>query len=233
MASSPSPEIIRHTTRLMCNATEAILWGPAREWVRQRSARSELKCRIGSGQATYHRFDPNTHQHLITFGQRMVEAKFSAQSSQGWLSTREIQHKGYFDGDVSTANLLAHTCCHEFAHLLQSISGQRRYGSVHNAAFYTILDELHESGGAAAVRYFLMERSARSGIELPQATMNLNDVSEQLQAFSVGDAVRFGRDRHQREGEIVRINRRTCTVQGTGRWRGARYRVPVSLMSHR
>lgn len=233
MLSSPTPETIHQTARLMCNATEAILWGPARDWVRQRSVRSELKCRVGSGQATYHRFDPNTHHHLITYGRRMVEAKFCAQTSQGWLSTREIQRRGYFEGTVSTANLLAHTCCHEFAHLLQSISGERRYGSVHNTAFYRILDGLHESGGATGVRQFLLERSAQSGIELPLTAMHLDDTRERLRAFSVGDEVRFGSDRHQREGEIIRINRRTCTVQGTGRWRGARYRVPVSLMTHR
>lgn len=228
-----SPHTTHTIARIMGATTEAILWGPARDWVQAHARQSELKCRVGSGQATYHRFDPQTRRHTITYGKRMVAAKFSAQTTQGWLSTREIQGRGYFGGDVSTANLLAHTCCHEFAHLLQSVSGERRYGSVHNQAFYTILDELHDSGGADAVRHLLLERCAEKDIVLPQVAMDLEEASRRIEEFAVGDVVCFGNAQRQREGEIIRINRRTCTVQGTGRWRGARYRVPVSLMSHR
>jgi hypothetical protein len=161
----------------------------------------------------------------------MVAAKFQPNTCQGWLSTREIQGRGYFGGEVSTLNLLAHTCCHEFAHLLQSVSGERRQGSVHNPAFYRILDELHASEGAPAVRQFLQERAEQKGIHLPRNPMHLAEPAVQLADFAVGETVQFGNGRQRREGEIVRINRRTCTVAGTGRWRGMRYRVPVVLMT--
>ncbi|WP_242674478.1 hypothetical protein [Marinobacter halodurans] len=227
-----TPDTAHRIALLMGAATEAILWGPAREWVQNRNPGSELKCRAGSGQATYHKFDPHSRRHTITYGRQMVMAKFGGASSQGWLSTREIQGRDYFDGEVSTCNLLAHTCCHEFAHLLQNVSGERLHGSVHNAAFYRILDELHASAGAAAVRAFLLEKSRQQGIELPQSIMALVDVRDQMARFAVGDTVQFGHAPRQREGRIIRVNRRTCTVQGTGRWRGARYRVPVSMMRH-
>ncbi|WP_111493196.1 hypothetical protein [Marinobacter bohaiensis] len=228
-----SPETAQQIAQLMGRATENVLWQPARDWVRQRSRKSELTCRAGRGQATYHRFDPANGEHLITYGQRMVAAKFEAHSSQGWLSTREIQRRGYFDGEVSTANLLAHTCCHEFAHLLQSISGGRRHGSVHNAAFYKILDELHASGGARAVRHHLVDQCEGRGIVLPREGMDLVAAEADSRRFAVGDDVRFGHEERPREGRVIRVNRRTCTVQGTGRWRGARYRVPLSMLTHR
>tara|TARA_R100001460_G_scaffold50881_1_gene89430 strand:- start:280 stop:1020 length:741 start_codon:yes stop_codon:yes gene_type:complete len=232
MTSRPDSKTSRQVSQLMCAATEALLWGPARAWVRERLPASELRCRTGSGQATYHQFDPATHQHVITYGQRMVAAKFESQSAHGWLSTREIRKYGYFDGQVSTANLLAHTCCHEFAHLLQSASGKRKRGSVHNAAFYRILEEMHDSGAAMAVRAFLLERAAHQDMMIPTASLDTFNAQARLEHFAIGDNVLFGTEGRQRQGEVIRINRRTCTVEGTGRWRGTRYRVPVSLMSH-
>ncbi|HBM51120.1 MAG TPA: hypothetical protein DD385_13410, partial [Marinobacter sp.] len=116
----------------MCQATRDILWAPAASWVRKQNQCAGLVLRVGSGQATYHRYDPRKKQHLITYGARMIAAKHQPETAQGWLSTREIRSRGYFEGEVSVLNLLAHTCCHEFAHLLQHSAGQRHYGSVHN-----------------------------------------------------------------------------------------------------
>ena len=116
----------------MCQTTRDILWTPAEGWVQQANPGAGLALRVGSGQATYHRFDPRKKQHLITYGARMIAAKHQPATAQGWLSTREIRGRGYFGGEVTVLNLLAHTCCHEFAHLLQHSAGQRHYGSVHN-----------------------------------------------------------------------------------------------------
>ena len=154
--------------RLMCDTTRDILWAPAEPWIRQQSTHSSLHCRVGSGQATYHRFDPRTRQHQITYGARMIAAKHEAHSAAGWLSGREIQQRGYFGGELTTLNLLAHTCCHEFAHLLQYSAGKRFRGSVHNRHFYEILDQLHASGGAEAARSHLQQQAEQSGVELPQ-----------------------------------------------------------------
>ncbi|WP_255199473.1 hypothetical protein [Marinobacter lutaoensis] len=214
--------------QLMCEATLRILWPPAADWLGRRAAGSALHCRVGTGKATYHRYDPQRRHHLITYGMRMVAAKQEAGTADGWLSTREILARGYFDGELSTLNLLAHTCCHEFAHLLQCSAGQRARGSVHNREFYTILDELHASGGAEATRRFLADEADRRGLPLSDRPFLLPEPRQLARQWRIGQAVTFGEGRHQ--GRVVRINRKTCTVEGTGPSRGSRFRVPLSLL---
>ncbi|MDK8462267.1 hypothetical protein [Marinobacter sp. SS13-12] len=216
--------------QLMCETTSAILWPPAKDWVRKQAPATTLLCRVGSGQATYHRFDPRLKQHQITYGKRMIMAKHQPDAVAGWLSGREIRQRKYFDGEVTTLNLLAHTCCHEFAHLLQHVSGQRYRGSVHNTHFYRILDELHGSGGADAARRHLAEQAESAGIPVPDETIQAPDTRQLMLKWAVGDAVGFGAGRRQLQGTIIRVNRKTCTVEGTGACRGLRYRVPVVLL---
>src|SRR5690554_3412057 len=164
----------RRLGEIMCTITEQILWQPAAAWVQKRAANSSLVCRVGSGNATYHRFDPQHRQHRITYGLRMIQAKQQPGTASGWLSSREIHRRGYFGGELNTLNLLAHTCCHEFAHLLQHSAGQRFRGSVHNQHFYKILDELHESGGAGAVRESLAQYAEQEGIALSEQPFELS-----------------------------------------------------------
>src|SRR5690554_7361500 len=90
---------------LMCQATRDVLWDPAKDWIREQNQCAGLVLRVGSGQATYHRYDPRKKQHLITYGARMIAAKHQPETAQGWLSTREIRSRGYFDGEVSVLNL--------------------------------------------------------------------------------------------------------------------------------
>ena len=229
---SMPPSILqaRHLGQLLCQVTAEVLWQPARSWIRQRHPESHLACRVGAGQATYHRFDPQVRQHNITYGARMIVAKHKPETAAGWLSSREIQRHGYFDGKLSTANLLAHTCCHEFAHLLQHVAGKRHRGSVHNRHFYKILDELHTSGAAEAVRARLLEQASNEGVKLPVAAFEVAPPGEMLSRWQVGEAVMFGSGARRTEGVIRSINRKTCTVDGSGRWQGLRYRVPPQLL---
>lgn len=217
---------------LMCDVTQSTLWQPAADWVQRRASGCTLRCRVGSGQATYHRFDPQYKQHQITYGLRMIQAKHRPDTASGWLSAREIHKRGYFGGELNTLNLLAHTCCHEFAHLLQQSAGQRFRGSVHNRHFYTILDELHESGGASAVRHTLAEHAKRLEIPLPKQPFELASPSQLTADWRVGDSVYFGQGRQEFQGKVIRVNRKTCTVDGTGKSRGMRYRVPMQMLRH-
>jgi hypothetical protein len=217
----------------MCQATREILWQPAQDWVRTRSGAVRLVCRVGAGQATYHRYDTARRVHLINYGARMIAAKQAAETAEGWLSTREIRQRGYFDGQVSPLNLLAHTCCHEFAHLLQQSAGQRHYGSVHNRHFYGILDELYDSGGAEATRTWLEGRAATLDVPLSGHSFELPDPHLHAMHWQTGEVVSFGEGRGERHGLIRRVNRKTCTVDGTGRYRGSRYRVPFALLRRR
>ena len=217
--------------KLMCSVTRECLWRPAEQWVQERSPGSFLYCRVGSGQATYHRYDSRDRQHLITYGARMIAAKHQPDTASGWLSGREIRQRGYFSGELSTLNLLAHTCCHEFAHLLQQSAGQRFRGSVHNRHFYTILDELHESGAARATRDALADQARNQGVPLPDTPFEPMDTVQHLMHWQVGDTVCFGTGRRELQGQIIRVNRKTCTVDGIGSSRGVRYRVPVQMLS--
>lgn len=214
----------------MCHATRNILWQPARDWVRERNSRADLVLRVGSGQATYHRYDPRTKQHLINYGVRMIAAKRQPETAQGWLSTREIRERGYFDGEVSELNLLAHTCCHEFAHLLQYSAGQRRYGSVHNRQFYEVLDQLHASGAADATRQFLKEQANKAELVLSRDVFEMHNPHLQSSRWQVGEHARFGTGRKQQQGKIIRVNRKTCTVEISHQPRNLLYRVPFALL---
>ncbi|WP_246166715.1 hypothetical protein [Marinobacter salinexigens] len=215
---------------LMCETTRNVLWQPASQWIRARQPGSDLACRTGSGQATYHRFDTQQKQHLITYGARMIEAKQQPDTASGWLSSREIIKRGYFSGELSPLNLLAHTCCHEFAHLLQHSEGKRFRGSVHNRHFYHILDELHASGGAAATRSALLAGARSKGLELSESAFSLPEPAHQRHRWQVGDSVVFGKGPKEILGHIIRINRKTCTVDGAGKSRGVRYRVPFQML---
>lgn len=227
----PEQTTARAIGTLMCHTTEQVLWVPAEPLLQRQSRGGSLRCRVGAGLATYHRFDPREKQHQITYGVRMIVAKHDAHTAAGWLSGREIQKRGYFGGELSTLNLLAHTCCHEFAHLLQHHAGKRFRGSVHNRHFYDILDQLHASGDADATRDDLSRRARRAGIELPDERFETLRPQPWMADWQVGDSVQFGNHGRRHRGDIIRVNRKTCTVEGTGPSRGVRYRVPVSLLS--
>ena len=160
----------------------------------------------------------------------MIMDKHQPDAVGGWLSGREIRQREYFGGTVTTLNLLAHTCCHEFAHLLQHVSGQRYRDSVHNQHFYQILDELHASGGAEAARRHLATQAEKAGLSVPDDPIEAPDTRQLIANWTIGDAVSFGAGKRELEGRIIRVNRKTCTVEGTGRSRGLRYRVPLVLL---
>ena len=213
---------------LLCEATEQLLWPAASQWVHARQPASILECRVGRGQATYHRFDARQQHHLITYGARMVAAKQQAETAIHWLSSREIQQHRYFDGELSTLNLLAHTCCHEFAHLLQQVAGKRLRGSVHNRHFYRLLDDLHEQGKAEEVRDFLQGEARQRSLALSATPFTRPDQRTLITQWQVGDRVCFGDPPHRKRGRILKVNKKTCTVAcdpGT-----VRYRVPVQML---
>jgi len=221
--------------RLMCQATDQILWQPAAGWINAQGKAKSLLCRVGSGQATYHRYDTRSHTHVINYGKRMILAKYQPETAVGWLSAREIRKRGYFDGEVSPLNLLAHTCCHEFAHLLQQVAGQRHFGSVHNRHFYDILDQLHNSGAAQSARAFLQKQAGERELSLPAQPFSPIHAEPEVSQhqWQVGECVNFGVGQRQRQGVISRVNSKTCTVKGTGVSRGLLYRVPKVMLAAR
>lgn len=214
---------------LMGEAIEQLLWQDSVAFGRGES----LKIRIGSGQATYHRYDRKTGAHLINLGQRMIVAKQRPENCGAWLSAREILERRYFSGELSTVNLLAHTCCHEFAHLQQVSQGERRSGSVHNPAFYRLLDQLHREGRAGLLRQWLLTEGARRNLPMGSFPSQLSQHRPGPTAgdFNVGEQVYFWHGSTRHCGRILRRNRRTCSVIGEGPSRGLRFRVPPHLLT--
>ncbi len=225
-----TPAQTRQLGHIMCDLTRDLLWHERDETTRSLKAGSTLTCRVGGGQATYHRFDAHRNRHLITYGVRMIAAKQQLETAQGWLSTREILKRGYFGAEVSPLNLLAHTCCHEFAHLLQQSAGKRFRGSVHNRHFYQSLDQLHANGSAEAVRTALLARAQDHDLALSTDPFDLASAQRSAPEWQVGEVVAFHAGKREVQGRIRRVNRKTCTVEGTGRAVGVRYRVPLPLL---
>ena len=66
-------------------------------------------------------------------------------------------------------------------------------------------------------------------MERPLATVAVDgrETSAREAGFEPGDAVRFGQGL---QGRVLRVNRKTCTIEGTGRCRGRWYRVPPQLL---
>ncbi|WP_097459791.1 hypothetical protein [Mangrovitalea sediminis] len=223
-AISTDVQFHRRVGLKMAAAIREVLWnrpGSHRQGV--------LVVRLGSGRATYHRYDPVRREHLINLGLEMIAAKQQPGQCGEWLSTREILNRGYFQRQVSVAHLLAHTCVHEFAHLVQTVQGERRRGAVHNPAFYRILDNLHADGVADAVLEYLT-----SAEEVLVAPLDATPVTVAMRSSTVGfrrgDCVAFAYRQQTHTGRITRVNRRTCSVDGTGASRGLRFRVSPSLL---
>ena len=222
----PNHKALAH---LMAGVTRSVLWEAWSESTHQ-GPPARLHCRAGRGRATYHRFHPHSNRHEIVFGALMVADKQMPDRGENWLSTREVRRRAYWNGEVSTLNLLAHTCCHEFAHLQQHCIGQRHYGQVHNPAFYQLLDGLHASGAADEVRRQLERQARAQQLQIDAQPWPAPAAGTLQSLFQPGDHVRFGQGKHLKTGRIVKINRRTCTVEGMGRIAGRRYRVPGPLL---
>lgn len=140
---------------LLIMASENILLKDIQPWLDKKHPHNKLGFRVGSGQKTYHR-KLAENKHLITFGVKMILSKLESQlTASGWTTGREILSRNYFNSEVTPQTSLASVVLHEFAHYIQTINGQRHYGSVHNEHFYKILDRMHESGSANKVLNYL------------------------------------------------------------------------------
>lgn len=153
--------------KTMCDLTVSELWEPRLAWAKRRDPTVTLQVRVGTGKRTY-----VSHSHRLrgpmklVYGKKMVQSKTDPRQLCAWLTSREIADRGYFEGEVNLLNALSHTVVHEFGHVIQVLTGQRYAGSVHNAAFYAILDKAHAYGHADRLRHLLNERCLCRGIDL-------------------------------------------------------------------
>ncbi len=216
-------------------AARDCLWQAYRTEIVRRFPGARLEVRVGRGRATYCQL--HGPRFVINFGALMVADKIDPRWAGSWFTTREVQRRGYLPSPPGALELLAHTVCHEFAHVLRQVSGPRGRGTAHDAAFYRVLDALHAAGSFARVRAFIAERLAAAGIALsatplpagPARTTGCGrPVASLRRGLRVCFAARAGREL---TGEILRVNRSTVSVlplaaARTGTW----YRVPFEFV---
>lgn len=163
----PSIEDVKAVTEIMCDVTRDILWKPHREWALELKPDFELKIVATRGARTYHLETSDGNQAKIIYGQKMVEDKMSDSSRAiKWLSAKEINQRGYFNGVLEPAELLSHAMCREFARLMLCIKGRLWRGKVNSSEFYRLLDQLHHDGHAERVIDELRRRTGEKGLRL-------------------------------------------------------------------
>ncbi|GAA3949787.1 hypothetical protein [Allohahella marinimesophila] len=233
-------ELARLTASALCDFTKTRLWNTAHA-SDALYLNHDLLCRPGVGRATYHRFDSASRRHLIVFGQKMIVDKWQSVVNgtgalERWLTVREIRRRGYFDGLVSLESVLLQTCLHEFAHLLQTVDRKRRYGSVHNEAFYTHLQRLHDTVDLNLARSQLRELLPQQLVGAPCFQQSIEKAeatqrSRSAQNFAAGDRVVFHYRQQLVQAVVLKQNRINCKLQGLGRHKGMIYRCHPSLLS--
>lgn len=154
---------------VMCEVTLELLWKPRMQWAAQRLPNVDLKLRVGSGKRTYLMAQKDLSVDatmILNYGVKMVSRKTDPDLMVGWRTAREIHQRGYYQGELTLLNVLAHTMAHEFSHFVQVVLGRAYDGSVHNAEFYAILDRLHASPDSLKIRDALHARCISNEIDL-------------------------------------------------------------------
>lgn len=234
MSVNPIPQLFHYRiARSLCTSITDVLLPATDTWFRRAPPVDTLHVRVGRGRATY--CERQRDSYTITFGVRMVTEKCEPALAAQWLTAHEMQRRGYCAGQPNIGELLAHTACHEFAHLVQQSNGWLRRGSVHNRFFYELLDRLHESGMARAVLAHLASDWADGVVNMQTPvppTTRPRRAAPPEHSFRKGDRVWFVTSSGRRiTGQITRINRVTASVSPEdARYRISYYRVPFHLL---
>lgn len=192
--------------RAMCKVTEELLWLPRREWALKREPTASLLIRVGSGKKTYlsHKRDISRGADMkLTYGVLMIADKCDPNRMGQWLSAREVKDRGYYGGELTLLNVLAHTICHEFGHFVQVILGRSYSGSVHNDEFYTILDRIHGGGEGDKIRAALHDRCMQLNIDLRRIIAH--DSDQRVQSYTGDPNARALTMRDVRKGQLLQF----------------------------
>jgi hypothetical protein len=205
--------IYSEMTRHMLEAAENILFKPIESWVKSKTPLPRISFRRGTGKSTYIR---STQKNEITysFGVKAPESKHDVFQSGGWLGTREMLDRRYFNGELTYINMLGQTVLHEHCHVIQVLSEIHKHvdGS-HNDSFYKILDRIHQSNYKQELMAELKDRFKRN--RLPMNFSNGVDSipCEQIQFWNELAAgrcnepeVMFRSDGQTYSGEILKVS---------------------------
>ncbi len=190
----------------------------------------KLSNRIGSGLATYCKYDRRSSQYTITYGKKMIKSKLNQNELPFWLTYREILKYNYFDNDISIASVLSHTICHEFSHLVQQHVGWHKRGSVHNIRFYEILSYFHDSGIANEVKNKLIASCSLKNLSLDTEITKSNNSSIDLlndeSCFYLNDKISFEHKNKIYDGIVTKINKKTIIVTVPAMFRSSIWKIP-------
>lgn len=219
--------------RAMCKITEEMLWRPRKSWALKHNPTASLRIRVGNGKATYlssNRDLAKGANMTLTYGVMMVASKTNPDKMGKWLTAREIKQRGYFGGELTLLNVLAHTMAHEFGHFVQVILGRSYSGSVHNPEFYNILDRIHSGGEANKIREALHEHCMQLNIDLTR--IRASDGTKVLPTGSHAAGERVLTMRDVRKGQLLAFLDRAMAKLGPVRvHEKRRTRIVVELVA--
>ena len=199
--------MLEHIGNLLSQATIQILdkqYTPIRG--------SKLQVRLGSGRQTY--FTTRNKKPLINYGLKTIDHAISNPDNLSeYTHTKEIKKFNFFDGRITTKNFLVSMVLHEYAHYIQHLQGGYSKGSIHNSAFYAILNDLYREGYHNEVKNFL--NSDMTFDKLPDYESRGNSNIENLKkSIRVGDRVTFSsRSGKTITEKVVRVNQKTVSTE--------------------
>ena len=220
-----SNDKLQQLATIMGDITITVLWQSSFCKSLLDTSSPQLKTRVGSGRATYCKYHRLNNELCITYGKKMISSKFNHNEAELWLSFRELVNKQYFEGDSRLLNVLSQTICHEFSHALQQLQGKVFKGSIHNQHFYQILDQLHINGLAKEVKQALDNKCNHAGIDLSYAYDTQSTTIADIK-FTLNDKVQFRHKKKLMSGKIIKINKRSLTIETKGLFSTTRWRVP-------
>lgn len=219
----------RSIAKALCQVSEEVVWEHISSWVGAKQPGLTFKTRVGTGKRTYCQFARREKIVTVVYGQKMIAEKQDYCTARRWLSFSEIAERNYFGRELTYLNVLAHTVCHEMAHVVQNVRGERYANSVHNSEFYRILDRMHKGGHADKVKAALADHFKALGIrdefwgdqaEIPALTRS-DIYRERVVGFDYqGTFV---------SANVLKVNTKTVTaiVKIAGRVR--QLKVPISM----
>lgn len=155
--------------KILIEATKILTDDHLKDWLKIKAPGLNLNVRAGSGKSTYFgykygRVNRDAHtNHSITYGVRMIMSKYDAEMACRWTTAREITDFGYWGGQITLINLLAHVVIHETGHFINYILYPREDNSVHNAAFYNTLNRMCSNPISERVRAHIYSRMTELG----------------------------------------------------------------------
>ena len=214
----------------MGRVTEHVLWNDGLDWIADKQPNARLITRVGSGNKTYCRHARGGCEFTLTYGVKMIASKFHYDTASRWATFAELTTRGYYNSEITPLNLLSHTVCHEFTHIIQAIKGWRYDGSVHNKEFYYLLDKLHSNEMADKVRDHLLHVCQKRSIDVTKMQGQVAQKASVI-VFRKDLPVEFdSRDGQTIKCIVKKVNPKTITVapEEPGSHRG--WRVPHSML---